>query len=41
MNGKDSTIPKGTEITAYVSGDTKLDPVNVKAVLESEDNEDK
>ena len=26
MKGKDITIPKGTEITAYVSGDTPLDP---------------
>jgi hypothetical protein len=25
MHGKDITIPKGTEITAYASGDTKLD----------------
>ncbi len=25
MHGKDITIPKGTEITAYISGDTKLD----------------
>lgn len=25
MHGKDITIPKGTEITAYVNGDTKLD----------------
>src|SRR6266851_3755270 len=25
MHGKDITIPKGTEITAYVSGDLKLD----------------
>jgi hypothetical protein len=25
MHGKDITIPKGTEITAYVSGDTHLD----------------
>lgn len=25
MHGKDITIPKGTEITAYVSGDTRLD----------------
>jgi hypothetical protein len=25
MHGKDITIPKGTEITAYVSGDMKLD----------------
>lgn len=26
MKGKDISIPKGTEITAYVSGDTSLDP---------------
>lgn len=26
MHGKDITIPKGTEITAYVSGDIPLDP---------------
>jgi hypothetical protein len=26
MHGKDITIPKGTEITAYVSGDFNLDP---------------
>jgi len=25
MHGKDITVPKGTEITAYVNGDTKLD----------------
>ena len=25
MHGKDITIPKGTEITAYISGDTKLE----------------
>jgi hypothetical protein len=25
MHGKDVTIPKGTEVTAYVSGDVKLD----------------
>src|ERR1700720_355634 len=25
MHGKDVTIPKGTEVTAYVSGDMKLD----------------
>src|SRR6202022_916315 len=25
MHGKDITIPKGTEITAYVNGDTPLD----------------
>ena len=27
MHGKDISIPKGTEVTAYVSGDMKLDPV--------------
>lgn len=26
MHGKDISIPKGTEITAYVNGDMKLDP---------------
>jgi hypothetical protein len=26
MKGKDITIPKGTEVTAYVNGDTSLDP---------------
>ncbi len=26
MKGKDISIPKGTEITAYVNGDTSLDP---------------
>jgi hypothetical protein len=26
MHGKDITIPKGTEITAYISGDVPLDP---------------
>jgi hypothetical protein len=26
MHGKDTTIPKGTEITAYVNGDIPLDP---------------
>lgn len=26
MHGKDITIPKGTEVTAYVNGDMKLDP---------------
>ena len=25
MHGKDITIPKGTEVTAYISGDTRLD----------------
>lgn len=26
MHGKDITVPKGTEITAYVNGDVELDP---------------
>lgn len=26
MHGKDITIPKGTEVTAYIAGDTPLDP---------------
>ena len=26
IHGKDSTIPKGTEATAYISGDIPLDP---------------
>ena len=26
MHGKDVTIPKGTEVTAYISGDVTLDP---------------
>ena len=26
MHGKDITIPKGTEITAYINGDAELDP---------------
>src|SRR2546430_11942688 len=38
MHGKDITIPKGTEITAYVAGDTPLDPSRFKpsAVVVSE-----
>lgn len=31
MHGKDTVIPKGTEITAYVNGDTKLDREKFKA----------
>src|SRR5438046_2499542 len=31
MHGKDITIPKGTEITAYVNGDTQLDRVKFEA----------
>src|SRR6266480_6990001 len=30
MHGKDITIPKGTEITAYIAGDTPLDPEKFK-----------
>jgi hypothetical protein len=30
MHGKDITIPKGTEITAYVSADTPLDPAKFR-----------
>ena len=29
MHGKDVTIPKGTEITAYVNGEIKLDPMEM------------
>ena len=25
MHGKDISIPKGTDVTAYINGDTKLD----------------
>lgn len=32
MHGKDTTIPKGTEITAYVNGEIKLDRENLKVV---------
>lgn len=31
MHGKDITIPKGTEITAYVNGDVRLDPDKFRA----------
>src|SRR5712692_10276830 len=30
MHGKDITIPKGTEVTAYINGDIPLDPVRFK-----------
>jgi hypothetical protein len=33
MHGKDITIPKGTEITAYVAADTPLDPANFNKQL--------
>jgi len=32
MHGKDTTIPKGTEITAYVNGNTPLDPAKFAPV---------
>ena len=32
MHGKDTTIPKGTEITAYVNGNMPLDPVKFTPV---------
>ena len=31
MHGKDITIPKGTEITAYINGDIPLDPTRFQA----------
>ena len=31
MHGKDITIPKGTEITAYINGDTKLERAKFQA----------
>lgn len=31
MKGKDITIPKGTEITAYINGDTELSPAKFAA----------
>src|SRR6266481_3228744 len=31
MHGKDISIPKGTEITAYINGDMKLDIANLQA----------
>jgi PEGA domain len=35
MHGKDITIPKGTEITAYVNGDMDLDPAKFRAKAEA------
>jgi len=35
MHGKDITIPKGTEITAYISGDTNLNPAKFNPNLAS------
>src|SRR5262245_30218797 len=35
VHGKDITIPKGTEITAYINGNTPLDPAKFDARLAS------
>ena len=35
MHGKDVTIPKGTEVTAYVNGDIPLDPIKFQAQTEA------
>jgi PEGA domain len=37
MHGKDITIPKGTEITAYINGDIPLDPARFKAQAKAAD----
>ena len=41
MHGKDITIPKGTELTAYVAADTPLDPAkfNKQSVAANKDRE--
>ncbi len=33
MHGKDITIPKGTEITAYINGDTRLDQAKLQPAM--------
>ena len=38
MHGKDTTIPKGTEITAYVNGNMPLDPVKFAPVAPAASN---
>jgi len=35
MHGKDITIPKGTEVTAYVNGDMKLDIAKFQPAVQS------
>jgi hypothetical protein len=35
MHGKDTTIPKGAEVTAYVNGDLKLNPAKFTPAAES------
>lgn len=37
MHGKDITIPKGTEITSYINGDTALDPAKFAAKVATAD----
>src|SRR5260370_28793314 len=37
MHGKDITIPKGTEVTAYINGDIPLDPARFKAQAKAAD----
>jgi len=36
MHGKDITIPKGTEITAYVNGDMRLEPAQFRKPSQAE-----
>jgi PEGA domain len=38
MHGKDTTIPKGTEITAYVNGNMPLDPVKFAPIVPATSN---
>lgn len=38
MHGKDITIPKGTEITAYVNGDASLDPAKFAPKIASSES---
>jgi len=38
MHGKDTTIPKGTEITAYVNGNMPLDPVKFAPISPATSN---
>jgi hypothetical protein len=41
MRGKDLTIPKGTEVTAYVAADTHLDPTKFKQAGVAESGQQK
>ena len=38
MKGKDITIPKGTEVTAYINGDVSLDPKKYDSSLAGQTN---